>query len=121
MNQTTLVLLSLLALAAPVASHAGGVSGDPSPERGKTLWLQEVTVEDESRSCSTCHGSDLSKTGQHQRTKKAIEPMAKSVNPERYEDPKKVAKWFKRNCKWTWGRECTPQEQADILAYLKSL
>ncbi|MEA3244387.1 MAG: DUF1924 domain-containing protein, partial [Pseudomonadota bacterium] len=33
-------------------------------------------------------------------------------------DGKKIEKWFKRNCKWTLGRECTAQEKADFLAYI---
>ena len=31
---------------------------------------------------------------------------------------KKIEKWFKRNCKEAWGRECTAQEKADFLTYL---
>lgn len=44
--------------------------------------------------------------------------MAASVNPKRYTKMKKINKWFKRNCKWTLGRECTNQEKGDILKYL---
>jgi hypothetical protein len=47
--------------------------------------------------------------------------MAPSVNPERLTDQRKITKWFKRNCKWTLGRECTHREQGDVLAYLRSL
>jgi len=116
MNQFTTLLMSLLIMSVPVSSQAAA-----SAEHGKELWQQEVQMEGEARSCTSCHGTDLTQTGHHASTKKPIKPMAKSVSPQRYEDPKKVAKWFKRNCKWTWGRECTPQEQDDILAYLKSL
>jgi len=49
-----------------------------------------------------------------------IDPMALSVNPERYTDPDKIEKWFLRNCKWTLGRECTAQEKGDVLTYLGS-
>ena len=44
--------------------------------------------------------------------------MAPSVNPKRLTDRSKIEKWFKRNCKWTLGRECTPQEKGDILTFL---
>jgi hypothetical protein len=47
--------------------------------------------------------------------------MAPSVDAERYTDLGKMEKWFKRNCKWTWGRECTPQEKGDLLEYLRQL
>ena len=44
--------------------------------------------------------------------------MARSVNPERLTEVKKLNKWFLRNCKWTYGRECTAQEKGDILVWL---
>ncbi len=54
----------------------------------------------------------------HARTGKRIEPMDPRVTPDRYPNPTKVEKWFLRNCKWTWGRECTPQEKGDLLSFL---
>lgn len=116
MNNSMMVLLSLLVLAAPVQ----GSAAEASAERGQALWQQEQMVKGEARSCTNCHGTDLTQSGQHIRTKKQIDPMAASVSTDRYRDPKKVAKWFKRNCKWTWGRECTAQEKSDILAYLRA-
>ena len=89
-----------------------------SAEHGKQNWTKEVTVKGEKRSCTTCHNADLAKAGQHNTTKKTIEPMAPSVNPERYTDQKKIEKWFKRNCEWTYGRECTAQEKGDFLKFL---
>jgi cytochrome c553 len=91
-------------------------------ERGKKAWTKEVkNAEGETGSCTTCHGNDLSKQGKHEKTKKVIEPMAHSVNADRYTDEKKIEKWFKRNCKEAWGRECTSQEKGDFLKYLLSL
>ncbi len=88
-------------------------------ERGKQLWNQKHTAEDgKIRQCSTCHGNDLSKSGEHVKTKKVIDPMARSVNAERFTKMKKIKKWFKRNCKWTVGRECTNQEKGDLIKYL---
>jgi len=72
------------------------------------------------RSCETCHGTNLKVSGKHIRTGKVIDPMAPSVNSERFTDEKKIEKWFKRNCKWTLGRECTPQEKGDFLSFLKA-
>jgi len=93
-----------------------------SAERGKTLWEQEVSnSKGETHACTNCHGTDLTQPGQHAKTKKTIKPMAMSANKARFSDEKKVAKWFKRNCKWTWGRECTPQEKGDILEYMLTL
>ncbi len=92
-----------------------------SAERGSQLWIQEMThikSNGQSRSCTSCHSKSHTNNGAHVRTKKVIEPMARSVNPERYTDIKKIKKWFKRNCKWTVGRECSAQEKGDLLTYL---
>ena len=59
--------------------------------------------------------------GRHAVTGKAIKPMAPAVNPARFTDPKKVEKWFRRNCRDVLERECTSGEQADVVAYLRSL
>lgn len=90
-----------------------------SADTGRLKWKLEVQNKSGgTRSCTTCHTMDLTQAGKHTKTKKVIEPMALSVNRERYTDSKKIAKWFKRNCKWTWGRECTAQEKGDFLEYL---
>ncbi|MBV5273127.1 MAG: DUF1924 domain-containing protein, partial [Lamprocystis purpurea] len=75
----------------------------------------------EQRSCVTCHGTDLTKPGKHATTGKPIEPLAVSANSERLTDPAKVEKWFGRNCRWTLGRDCTPQEKGDFVRYIQSL
>ncbi len=88
-------------------------------ERGKQLWNQKHTAEDgKIRQCRTCHGDDLTKSGEHVKTKKVIDPLAQSANAERFTKLKKIKKWFKRNCKWTVGRECTNQEKGDLIKYL---
>lgn len=90
--------------------------------RGDTLWHKKYDGEDgKERSCQTCHGTDLKKPGKHVKTGKKIDPLAPSANSERFTELKKIEKWFKRNCKWTIGRECTNQEKGDILKYLSQL
>lgn len=97
-------------------------AGNFTADGVKDLWVQEHKASDgKMRSCSTCHGTDLTKSGKHAKTGKVIDPMAISVNPERFTDPKKIKKWFNRNCKWAWGRECTPQEKGNFLTYFKGL
>ena len=98
-----------------------GVS-EVNPDAGKKLWEskhmpKQKTVQ---RSCTSCHGHDPRQDGKHAKTGKLIEPMAVSVNKNRFTKVKKIKKWFKRNCKWTFGRECSAQEQANILAYLRN-
>ncbi len=123
----TLLFGSNLALAAGTADQMQQQfeqqSGPASPQAGQQFWQQTHPAPKggKPRSCTSCHGLDLSKVGKHIRTNKRIEPMAPSVNPQRLSSSKKVHKWLKRNCKWTVGRECTPQEKANLLSYLKSL
>lgn len=73
----------------------------------------------EPRKCTTCHTADLRRTGRHATTGKAIEPLAPSANPKRLTDVREIEKWLSRNCKWTLGRECTPQEKGDVLVMLR--
>jgi len=85
-------------------------------ERGREVWFKDAG----GRSCTSCHTDSLLSPGRHQKTGKPIEPMAPSVNPERLTDGRKIEKWFLRNCKWTFGRECTAQEKGDILVWLST-
>ena len=90
---------------------------------GEALWNKAFVdgKTGQERRCTGCHTRDPRQAGRHLKTRKPIEPMAPSVNPERLTDQRKITKWFKRNCKWTLGRECTHREQGDVLAYLRSL
>lgn len=72
-------------------------------------------------SCSSCHGAVPTGTGKHASTGKEIKPMAPAFNAERFTDATKTEKWFRRNCNDVVGRECTPAEKADLLAWLLSL
>ena len=114
-----LTLLTALQAAPPViaAQAAGAAAGDAA--RGEQLWVQQFKVAGQQRSCAACHGINPGAAGKHLRTGKAIEPMAPAANPQRLTDAAKVEKWFKRNCKWTMGRECSAQEKSDFIAYLK--
>lgn len=72
-------------------------------------------------SCSSCHTTDPTALGKHVKTGKVIQPMAPAANPERFTDTAKTEKWFRRNCNDVVGRECTPEEKADLLTWLVSL
>ena len=93
-----------------------------SAEAGKRMWTQTHPSPKggPDRSCSLCHGEDLTRVGKHARTGKKIDPLAPSVNPERLTKAKHMRKWLKRNCKWVLGRECTAQEKGDFLSYIRS-
>lgn len=92
-----------------------------SADRGATFFRTERTHSDGKKvSCATCHTPDPRKPGKT-RANKVIEPMAPSVNPQRFTDAAKVEKWFGRNCKDVLERACTAQEKGDYIQYLLSV
>lgn len=131
MKKLTFILVLLAALPAQASEavvsrvqegYRTQGAGDFSAERGRQMWTQQHTDQQTGKpiSCATCHTENLRQAGSHARTGKRIEPMAASANPEGLNDPKKIEKWFLRNCKGTLGRECTPQEKGDFLSYFLS-
>jgi hypothetical protein len=117
------MMLSTATFAGPrenlIAQYAAAakVSGF-SAVRGQALYAQSFSGgKPDTPSCTTCHGKDIRGAGRAL-TGRTIEPMALSVSPTRYTDPAKVEKWFKRNCTEVLGRECTPQEKGDWLAFV---
>ena len=72
-------------------------------------------------SCATCHTAKPMVPGRHARTGNVVQPLAPAANAERFTDPVKVEKWFKRNCGDVLGRACTAQEKGDVVAFLRSL
>jgi hypothetical protein len=91
-------------------------------EVGKSLWTKSfgTNAEGHERKCSTCHSADLRNIGKHVKTGKTIDPLAPSRNRERLTDAAEIEKWFKRNCQWTLGRECSAQEKGDFLTYIRT-
>ncbi|MGB5405963.1 MAG: DUF1924 domain-containing protein [Thiogranum sp.] len=103
-----------------IESYRNTGAGPFSPDAGRSAWTHEHHSSSgvDTRSCASCHGTDLTQPGRHVKTGKPIEPMAFSVNPARLTDPQKAEKWFRRNCRWTLGRECTPQEKGDFIQFM---
>jgi len=87
-----------------------------SAQRGRTFYLSQPS----DWSCSTCHTKNPSGMGRHAITKKPIQPLSPLANPARFSDSQKVDKWFRRNCKDVFKRECTAAEKGDLLTYLLS-
>ena len=126
MKNTLVFITTLISVLIGVNSHANAIvdsqlqlyqqqgASIADPDRGEQLWRSKPGE----RSCTSCHGASPAQAGKHQKTGKAIQPMAVSVNPDRYKDAKKIKKWFLRNCKWTFARECSAQEKTDILSWL---
>lgn len=89
------------------------------PEQGRALFLREVPGKTPT-SCSGCHGADPTQPGRSPAGRN-IEPLAPSAQPDRFTDRAKVDKWFLRNCKQLFGRDCSAQERGVVLAWLLSL
>ncbi len=132
MKYRLLVIGTILGTAA-LAAHASIVDGllqkyqtqgaqQFDAAAGKALWTKSfgISAEGKERRCTTCHTDDLRRSGEHVKTGKKIEPLAPSVNSKRLTDVADIEKWFKRNCEWTLGRECSPQEKGNFLAYIRN-
>ena len=121
-------LLTALALAAAgaqaatpaeqLAGYSAAARAAADPARGQKFF---ATAGPKEWSCASCHGSTPSGAGKHASTGKAIQPLAPAANAERFTDVAKTEKWFRRNCNDVLGRECTPGEKADVLAWLIGL
>ena len=105
--------------AAEAAARQAGFA--PSAKRGETFFRQRFANNDKMPACTSCHTDSPLNGGQHAITGKAIRPLAVVANPERFADPAKVEKWFGRNCKEVIGRDCTPAEKADFVAYMSEV
>lgn len=102
---------------ASIQKEAAGTPGFQgfSAARGESFFKAKHGGE---WSCASCHTENPAALGKHAKTGKVIDPLAPSANAERFASPKKVDKWFKRNCNDVLSRACTPQEKGDVLAYL---
>ena len=89
-----------------------------SAKRGEALFRLQAGHNDRMPSCTACHTGNPANNGQHAITGKTIRPLALVANPERFNDPGKVEKWFGRNCREVLGRECSPGEKADFIAFM---
>jgi len=103
------------------AQQAGVAASALSPARGEALYRGEHPGRNgAARSCASCHTANPKQAGQT-RVGKRIEPLAPSVNPQRFTDAAKVEKWFRRNCTDVLQRECSAQEKGDFIAFLNQL
>ena len=89
-----------------------------SAERGAQFFKSTHGAE---WSCASCHTASPATQGKHVRTGKLIAPLAPAANAERFTNPDKVEKWFRRNCNDVLNRACTASEKGDVLAYLMTI
>jgi mono/diheme cytochrome c family protein len=114
--------LPLAALAATPAELQAGYTAQAGAAADAARGQQFFTAtHGREWSCASCHGALPTQAGKHASTGKAIGALAPAFNPQRFTDPAKVEKWFRRNCNDVAGRECSAAEKADLLAWLNSL
>ncbi|MEI7514761.1 MAG: DUF1924 domain-containing protein [Betaproteobacteria bacterium] len=101
-----------------LAAYAAQSGQTPQAPHGQAFFTAKHGHE---WACASCHTAQPTADGKHASTGKAIRPMAPAVNPERFSDAAKTEKWFRRNCNDVVGRECSPAEKADVLAWLLTL
>jgi mono/diheme cytochrome c family protein len=101
-----------------VAAFAAQAGRTAAPAQGQQLFVSKHGRE---WSCSSCHGAAPVQAGKHASTGKPIGALAPAANADRFTDAAKTEKWFRRNCNDVMGRECTPAEKADVLAWLIAL
>jgi hypothetical protein len=101
------------------AEASGQVAGfQPSAQRGAEFHVRRFGASAKMPSCASCHTDNPAQAGRHVITDKSIKPLVPAANAERFSDPAKVEKWFKRNCTEVVGRECTAAEKADFIAFV---
>ncbi len=101
-----------------LAALAAQAGRSPNPAQGQQFFNAQHGRE---WSCASCHNALPTGDGKHASTGKAITALAPAFNPDRFTDPAKSEKWFRRNCKDVLARECSAAEKADVLAWLISL
>lgn len=121
-GSVVLCLSSLPAVAVTPAEMAASYSAQAgtaaSAARGQEFFTSKHSKD---WSCASCHTTAPTGEGKHAATGKRIAPLAPAANAERFTDNAKSEKWFRRNCNDVVGRECTPGEKADLLAWLLSV
>lgn len=90
----------------------------PDAARGKAFASRNWGISEKMPGCTSCHTDNPRNEGRHAVTGKRIAPLSPAANAERFSDPAKVEKWFKRNCKEVLGRVCSAAEKADFIQYV---
>lgn len=118
---TTALLAPALHAATPadvLTGYNAQASATTSPQRGEQFF---TATHGRQWSCASCHGTAPTQPGRHASTGKPIGALAPSANAQRFSDPAKVEKWFRRNCNDVLGRECSASEKADVMSWLIGL
>ncbi len=89
-------------------------------KEGERIFFDEQTNNGKKISCTSCHGKDITKSGENTKTGKIIEPLSPNANPQRLGNVKDVKKWLRRNFKDVYNREGSTYEKGSVLLYIMS-
>lgn len=109
-------LRSLVYYSSEASREQPGFAADSA--RGRSFVTRNWGVSQSLPSCATCHTDRPGNIGRHAITGKTIAALSPAVSPERFSNPAKVEKWFKRNCNEVLGRACTATEKADFIKFV---
>jgi hypothetical protein len=88
-------------------------------KRGEEIFTSKhIGKKGKEISCTTCHTSNLSNSGENTFTGKTIEPLSPKANSKRFTDIKEIEKWMKRNFNDVYNREGTALEKGDVTTYI---
>lgn len=91
-----------------------------SAAAGRAFFLAHpATAHPGTPSCSACHMTDPREDGRTPQGK-ALMPMAVSRSPRRFTGLGYADRWFGRMCHQVYGRDCTPIEKGNFIAYMES-
>jgi aromatic-amino-acid transaminase len=77
----------------------------PGPGRPRPGFLHQPPRQGD-WSCASCHGAVPTSPASTPPPARPIDPLA-PAQPQRFTDPAKTEKWFRRNCNDVLGRECS--------------
>jgi hypothetical protein len=86
-------------------------------ERGRSFVSRDWGVSASLSSCASCHTERPGNPGRHAVTGKSITALSPATTPDRFSNPARVEKWFKRNCQEVLGRDCSAAEKADFIKF----
>lgn len=90
-----------------------------SAKRGEALFRTNWASGDpRTPSCTSCHTDNPRGSGRNAKTGRPIDPVAVSVNTDRFTNRDDVEKQFGRDCKSVIGRVCTALEKGDYITFM---
>ena len=87
-------------------------------ERGRSFVTRNWGVSQSLSSCAACHGDQPRNSGRHALTGDPIPALSPALTPQRFSNPARVEKRFRRDCNEVLGRMCTAEEKADFIKFV---